>query len=79
MGRIFFLFKIFSSKFAPKKKNIQIHVIVKIIQTFLALTQLMKMLSNKHETNDSPCTQKSKVQNTNSVIIFALVYLHIVT
>lgn len=37
------------------------------------------MSNNKHETNDSPCTQKNKVQNTNSVNIFALVDLHIVT
>lgn len=79
MGRIFFFLKFFPQTLHTQKKNIQIHVIVIILQTFLALTQLMKMLSNKHETNDSPCTQKNKVQNTNSVIIFALVYLHIVT
>lgn len=28
------------------------------------------MLSNKHETNDSPCTQRNKIQ------IIVLLYLH---
>ena len=74
-GRIFFLHFFLKT---CRKKNIQINVIAKIIQTFLALTKLMKMYNNKLETNDSPCTQKN-IQNTNSIITFALVDLHIVT